>query len=160
MSEILHTAPDGTVYRWAHELNGTEAPPATGPAAVLRMVDLDEETRAAGLRPNFDDDSDDHASPATMVTTRFDAMVVRAKLPDNEPAQDDALLGIGYRRLLQQLDTRGDNRAKGRIWIPAKLKEWRVQGRCFQHTRTMTVRAACRESAKVIASVRILNGTN
>ena len=31
-------------------------------------------------------------------------MVVRAKLPDNEPAQDDALLGIGYRRLLQQLE--------------------------------------------------------
>ena len=158
MKETLHTAPDGIVYRWARELHGTAAPPADGPAEVLRVLDLDEQTRAAGLYPGFEAEINNREAPGTMLTTDIDALVVKVKLPNDEAAQDEALLGIGYQRLRQQLGIGNDNGNERRIWIPAKLKEWRVQGPYFHHNMAMTVRAASREIAQVVAGVRLLDG--
>ena len=158
MKETLHTAPDGIVYRWARELHGTTAPPADGPAEVLRILDLDDEARAAALYPGFEADINTHRVVGTTLTTEIDAFVVQVKLPDDETAQDEALLGIGYQRLRERLRIGTDNGHQSRIWIPAKLKEWRVQGPYFHHNMALTVRAPSRETAKVIAMVRLLDG--
>ena len=160
MTETLHTSADGIVYRWARELHGTNAPPADGPAVVLRVLDLDDQIRAAGLYPGFEPDINNYQTAGTMLTTEIDALVVKMKLPDDETAQDEALLGIAYQRLRQQMGIGNDNGNERRIWIPAKLKEWRVEGPYFQHNMAMTVQAASRETAKVIAGVRLLDGAD
>ena len=76
MKETLHTAPDGIVYRWARELHGTTAPPADGPAEVLRILDLEDEARAAALYPGFEPYINTHRVVGTTLTTEIDAFVV------------------------------------------------------------------------------------
>ena len=93
MKETLHEAPDGIVYRWARELHGRDGRPAVGAAEVLRILDLDDQTRAAALYPGFETDINNHGAPGTMLTREIDSLVVKAKLPDDETAQDDALRG-------------------------------------------------------------------
>ena len=110
--------------------------------------------------PGFEADINDHGAPGTMLTTEIDSLVVKAKLPDDETAHDEALLGIAYQRLRQQLKSGNDNHKDSRIWVPAKLKEWRLQGPYFQCNMEMMVRAASRETAKVIAGVRLLDGAD
>ena len=101
---------------------------------MLRVLDLDHHTRAAGLYRGFEPDINDDWALETMLTTETDAVIVRVNLPDDETAQDEALLGIGCQRLRQQLKIGNDNGKENRIWIPAKLKEWRVQDRTSRTT--------------------------
>ena len=127
---------------------------------MLRVLDLDEQSRAVGLYPGFEPDINNHRALGTMLTTETDAVIVKVKLPDDETAQDEALLGIGYQRLRRQLGIGNDNGKERRIWVPAKLKEWRVYGPYFRGNMAMMVRAASRETAKVVAGVRLLDGAN
>ena len=160
MKDTLHEAPDGIVYRWARELHGKDGRPAVGAAEVLRILDLDDQTRAAALYPGFETGINNHGAPGTMLTREIDSLVVKAKLPDDETAQDDALLGIAYWRLREQLGIGKVHRNERRIWIPAKLKEWRVQGPYFRHNMAMMVWAPCRETATVVAGVGLLDGAD
>ena len=91
------------------------------PHEYLRVFPDGDGTLVAGLYQTSERAINDHWAQGSPLTDKTDAMVAERLLPDNPPAQGEALAGLAYARL------ESDRTRQVNLQVPRKLKLWTVR---------------------------------